>query len=449
MSEQREDATLEAATMPLTAQCVRAVRHFHTHILFLEDAFFSADQQKQEAFDVAHAFLAPVDASRYLAPEQMEGAEQRLQRLLRSFEAACQDDLAALREEGDALKQRMAHTIAVAEEKWGAAERRRQEEFVEMSVACQKEVAAMNAELRLGVLSCLQEGRMSAVLEEALTAKVDELRVLQGQLEEMTASRMNAFTEHQQLLQEERERHRERFLALQEETTRTVHELTLDLERQQHQHLREIRELRRQHIAQVKDLERQLHGEREAHASEVQRHTEAMDQSRAALRELGEAEQRLAQELREQQLQAAEWRRRYTERDTQAKLERVEQQAIADELRVEEAQAFRKQLVDTVRRRAASPFDLAKSTGTPLPGRSVPHSFSVAGGSKMQARESTGATEGSLSSSSSPHGRRTVLLSAVSSEGPVNPYATLTLHKPTPSYVRLMNLCEQVKKHVA
>ncbi|RNE99799.1 hypothetical protein TraAM80_07991 [Trypanosoma rangeli] len=284
--------------------------------------FLALTSKKREVVNVAHAFLMPLDTSSgHLTPEQILGAEQRLQRLLHSFEMTCQDELARLREEGNTLKQQMAHTIAVADKNWKKVELCRQDKFVEMPAACQKEVAVMNAELRSGPLSCLQGNPISALLEQALQAKMDELRVLQGELDEMTASRMNTFTDHQKLLQEEREQHRERFLALQEETTRTIHELTLNIERLRHQHLRETRELQRQHAAQVHDLERQLQGEREAHANDAQRHTEVMVQFRATLRKLEEEKKQLTQDLTKQQLHAEEWRRRYIERDSQARLE--------------------------------------------------------------------------------------------------------------------------------
>ncbi|RNE97527.1 hypothetical protein TraAM80_09284 [Trypanosoma rangeli] len=101
MPHRREDVVLDAATMLLIEQHPRMVQHFHTHILFLEDAFFSIDQQKREVVNVAHAFLMPLDTSSgHLTPEQILGAEQRLQRLLHSFEMTCQDELARLREEG-------------------------------------------------------------------------------------------------------------------------------------------------------------------------------------------------------------------------------------------------------------------------------------------------------------------------------------------------------------
>ncbi|KAF8283918.1 hypothetical protein TcBrA4_0057380 [Trypanosoma cruzi] len=447
MSPQREDAAVESPMMLPTEQHSRVVQPFHAHILFLEDAFFSAEQQKLEMFDLGCAFLVPVDTSRSLTPEQMEGAEQRLQLLLRSFERACQDELATLREEGDALKRRMAHIIAMAEEKWRLAERSRQDDFMEMSVACQKDVAAITAELRSGVLSCLQDSRMSAVLEEALNVKINELRVMQGQLEDLTELRLKEFTEHQKLLQAERERHRERFLVLQEETTRTVNSLTADIERQQRQHLREIREVQRQHTVQVKDLERQLQEEREAHATESQKHTEELDQIQATLKKLEEDKTRLMQELGEQHSQVEEWRRRYNERDSLAKLERIEHQARFDELHVEEAQTFRKQLVDSVRRSASLSFDRPNSNGKSLSRSSAPHSFLMTSESNVQGRHSTGAAEGSIRSLHS-HEKRTAVLSPGSSEGSANPYANISLHNPTSSYVRLMNLSEQLKKHI-
>ncbi|ORC91692.1 uncharacterized protein TM35_000052880 [Trypanosoma theileri] len=476
MSQQREDVVLEIATMLLTEQHSQILQRYHNHVLFLQDAFFSAEQQKQESFDLACTFLLlPVATPSSLTSAQIEEFEQRWQCLVRMFETTCQDEIKLFRSDGDALKQQMNQIIAVSGEKWKKAERRRQDDFMEMSIACQKEVAAITAELQSGVLRYFQDSRMSTVLEEALRAKVDEMRELNSQLEELTELRLKDFTEHQKTLQEEREKYRQRFISVQQETSKTVEELTIEIEERQKQYMREVREMQRQHTSRLEVLEKQLEDEREEREAERKHHTEEMDRYRSTVKKLEEERTQLTQGTVELQTQIDEWRRRYSERDSQAKMELIEYQTLAEALRVEEAQEFRKQLVGAVRRGVTSSVAALASIATSPPATTTAmsghsnnsispmvykndnhvspspkgdRSFlwkSTANGVQSRNENTTGDF---FSVPYKDESRPTPFTSNVRENPSSNPLVNLPVHTPTASYVKLMNLSEQLKRHI-
>ncbi|KEG13487.1 hypothetical protein DQ04_00981170 [Trypanosoma grayi] len=478
MSEKGEGVVLEATTTLLAQHFTKLLQHYHNHILFLEDAFFGAAQQKQEVFDTLYAFELTAGASRPLIQAPIEGSEQRLQQLLRMFQTACENEVTVFCEEGEALKQQMARAIVTSEEKWKLAERRRQYDFMELCVSCQKDVAAITAELRSGVLSYFQDRRMGAVLQEALDAKEVKLQELQHQLEEVTELRLREFTEQQNVVQEEREKYRQRFVALQKETAGAIEEFTLDAERQHQQHLREVQEMQRQCAAREEVLEKQLHAEREGRVAECKLREEKLEQCREAVKKLEGDKTRLTQETVELQTQVGEWRCRYSERDSRARVELLEHQALADVARVEEAQAFRKRLVSAVRRGTSSaPLETlavlpvvakaggngrgsSRSSGVFVPTASPvaqancsevsrmnggSHSLFVTPMGSMQARNA--AADCSIRLSCGDEKRRPSA-SPLASEDAANPFSNLALHSPTASYVKLMNLSEQLKRHI-
>ncbi|KAH9592971.1 hypothetical protein LSM04_000839 [Trypanosoma melophagium] len=226
--------------------------------------------------------------------------------------------------------------------------------------------------------------------------------------------------------------------------------------------------------AEIEGLEQQLEDDREEQEAERKHHAEEIERYRSTVKKFEEKRRQLTRGKEELQPQIDEWRTRYTERESQAKMELIGYQTLAESLRVEEAQKFRKQLVGAVRRGVTSSVAALASIATShtaavttaMGGNSSnslsPMVYKNGNGSLSPKNDrsfiSVATTDGVRNRNvnatgeflSVPHRSESQSAPFASNltRNSSNPLVNLPLHSPTASYVKLINLSEQLKKHI-